>query len=415
MLLNLQFLNPQLLNPQLLNPLGFYFAIAIMLVAIFIALVFVRVFHNYSPVSSNRFMVLDGLRGYLAIAVFIHHSSIWYFKLRDENWSAPPSNFYNNLGQGSVALFFMITAFLFFSKLLEAKNHRIDWYRLYISRILRIFPLHIFASLVIILIVFIITDFTLSESLASIIKNALKFFQFKTSNINGVDTGLIGAGVAWTLRWERSFYIALPFFAFFLSLNVSRMWFVIIGAITISTILHDHNFFSLCFVGGIVAAFIVKHNFHLAFFKKLGFGLFAIICLIFEMNYFQSSFQPWALLLISIFFIAVIADNPLLKIFSSRASQFLSTISYSLYLLHGIVLFIIFKFVIGFEVAKSFSPIQHWSVIAGCAIILILTSSLTYRFIELPFLHLAKSKNLYKPKIHWSNFINHFSFSKFHK
>jgi len=171
----------------------------------------------------------------------------------------------------------------------------------------------------------------------------------------------------------------------------------------------------LCFVGGIAAAFIVKNNFYLEFFKKFGFGLFAVLCVVFEMNYFQTSFQPWSLLLLSIFFIATIADNSLLKIFSSHASQFLSTISYSLYLLHGIVLFIIFKFVIGFEVAKSFSPIQHWSVIAVCAIILILTSSLTYRFIELPFLHLAKSKNLYKPKIHWQNFINPLSFFKFHK
>ncbi len=398
------------LGSQFLDPLSFYFAIAIMLVAIATALIFVKIFHNYSPVLSNRFMVLDGLRGYLAVAVFIHHSSIWYFKLRDENWNAPPSNLYNNLGQASVALFFMITAFLFFSKLLEAKNHKIDWYRLYISRILRIFPLHLCISLLTIIIALIVTNFTLNESILSIAKNAVKFLQFKMPTINGVSTGLIGAGVTWTLRWERSFYIALPFFAFFLSLNVSRIWFVIIGTITISTIFHDQGLFSLCFVGGIVAAFIVKHNFHLEFFKKLVFGLFAVICLIFEMNYFQSSFQPWGLLLLSIFFIAAIADNPLLKIFSSRASQFLSTISYSIYLLHGIILFIVFKFVIGFETAKLFSPIQHWSVISGCAIILILASSLTYRFIELPFLHLAKSKNLYKP-----NFINYLSFSKFHK
>lgn len=386
------------LNLSLLNPLSFYFAIVIMLIAIATAMIFVRVFNNYSPIITNKFIVLDGLRGYLAIAVFIHHSSIWYFKLRDKGWTAPTSHFYNNLGQASVALFFMITAFLFFGKLLNAKDRKVDWYQLYISRILRIFPLHICASLVMIFIVLILSDFTLQQSGAKFAITLLKFLQFKMPDLNGVETGFIGAGVTWTLRWERSFYIALPFFAFFLRLNVSWIWFLIVGVATIITLIGDGELISLCFIGGIIAAFIVKNNFHLEFFRKFGFGLFAVVCLVFEINYFKSSFQPLALLPISIFFIAAVADNVLLKVLSFKASQFLSTISYSIYLLHGIVLFVVFKFVIGFEVARELSVIQHWSVVAACSVILVLVSSITYRFIELPFLNLAKSKNLYKPK-----------------
>jgi hypothetical protein len=42
----------------------------------------------------GRFATIDGLRGYLALAVFLHHSCIWYFYLRTGQWKLPPSNFY---------------------------------------------------------------------------------------------------------------------------------------------------------------------------------------------------------------------------------------------------------------------------------------------------------------------------------
>ncbi len=393
-----------------LDPLSFYFAVFVMLAAIVTAAVFVRFFNDYSPTVQNKFIVLDGLRGYLAIAVFIHHSAIWYFNLRGDGWRAPSSHFYNNLGQASVALFFMITAFLFFGKLLDTKDKKIDWYRLYISRILRIFPLHICASLVIIFIVLVLSDFTLQQSAFDFIKNTLKFLQFKTPNLNNVDGGLINAGVTWTLRFERSFYMSLPFFALFLGLNVSWVWFAILGASTIATVVGDHDLISMSFVGGIIAAFVVKNNFHLSVFKKSIFGVLALILLVFEMIYFKSSFNVFALILLSIFFIAAVADNVLLKCFSFKASQFLSTISYSIYLLHGIVLFVVFKFVIGFEMARELSALQHWCVVAACAVILVLVSSITYHFIELPFLNLAKTKNLYRPK-----FIRFLSFCNFKK
>lgn len=50
------------------------------------------------PVSGSRFLAIDGLRGYLALAVLVHHSSIWYVYARTGKWSAPPSALYAQLG-----------------------------------------------------------------------------------------------------------------------------------------------------------------------------------------------------------------------------------------------------------------------------------------------------------------------------
>ena len=83
--------------------------------------------------------------GVMALAVFVSHSSIWYFYLRTGTWDVPPSNVYTQLGQGSVTLFFMITGFLFWSKLLDGRQQPIDWSRLYLSRALRLGPLYLVA------------------------------------------------------------------------------------------------------------------------------------------------------------------------------------------------------------------------------------------------------------------------------
>ena len=109
-----------------------------------ITLSFINKRVKISP-QTGRFKSIDGLRGYLAFFVFIHHSAIWYFLLREHQWGLPPSRVYSHFGPTSVSLFFMITSFLFFSKLIEAKGKNIDWLKLYTSRFLRIFPLYIFS------------------------------------------------------------------------------------------------------------------------------------------------------------------------------------------------------------------------------------------------------------------------------
>jgi peptidoglycan/LPS O-acetylase OafA/YrhL len=63
--------------------------------------------------EQHRYATIDGLRGYLAFLVFLHHSAVWFFYLKTNAWTGPPSNIYAQFGESSVALFFMITAFLF--------------------------------------------------------------------------------------------------------------------------------------------------------------------------------------------------------------------------------------------------------------------------------------------------------------
>ncbi|HEY8707516.1 MAG TPA: acyltransferase family protein [Burkholderiaceae bacterium] len=88
--------------------------------------------------APGRSAPIDGLRGYAAFFVFICHSAAWFYYVRTGRWAIMPVRAYGNLGSVSVVVFFMITAFLFTSKLLNARQGHIDWLRMLLSRVMRL-------------------------------------------------------------------------------------------------------------------------------------------------------------------------------------------------------------------------------------------------------------------------------------
>jgi len=116
----------------------------------------------------GRYGSIDGLRGFLAISVLFHHFIVtWYWKVNGD-WVRPPEDYYQNYGKVSVALFFMITGFLFISKIMK-DDGKTNWFKFYESRIFRIFPLYIFAVLIVTLIVFSGSDLELKVSFSELV------------------------------------------------------------------------------------------------------------------------------------------------------------------------------------------------------------------------------------------------------
>jgi len=132
-----------------MSPVSPYPVLPIILVALATMKLSAKLF-GIKP-AEGKFAPIDGLRGYMAFFVFLHHSCIWFFYTHGYGWSLPPSLLYRHFGPSSVFIFFMITSFLFFSKLLQARAGSIDWIRLYVSRALRILPLY-YAVLVLLLV-----------------------------------------------------------------------------------------------------------------------------------------------------------------------------------------------------------------------------------------------------------------------
>ncbi len=315
---------------------------------------------------ASRFVTIDGLRGYLAFFVFLHHSSIWYYYLKDGLWQLPPSRLYAHFGQTSVALFFMVTGFLFAHKLLHSRGTPIRWLDVYASRIARLLPAYLLAMALLFLLVFTATGFSLREAPSALLGKMLDWLLFSIPSkpdMNGfIGTFRIVAGVTWTLPYEWLFYFCLPFLGVLLGNRPSPVAMAIMAGM-ISLVLKAW-----------------QPNWTLAYMFVAG-GLSALAVRSTHLQRFAASI-PGNLLCLA--FLLIAAGSSLFGLLTQALSRFLGEMTYSMYLLHGCILFISFELLIGRDNAKAFSALEHWLVIGAITPLVVLASYLSFRFIESP-------------------------------
>jgi hypothetical protein len=86
-----------------------YFAFYIYIIAILVAWLLITFIHPIraciNNLSANRNASIDGLRGFLAIGIFIHPSVFTWGIINNKHWSDIPSYFYTQFWQTGVAPF----------------------------------------------------------------------------------------------------------------------------------------------------------------------------------------------------------------------------------------------------------------------------------------------------------------------
>jgi len=339
--------------------------------------------------STPRYPSLDGLRGYLALAVFVSHSSIWYFYLRSGTWDVPPSNVYTQLGQGSVTLFFMITGFLFWSKLLDGRHQPIDWSRLYLSRALRLGPLYLVAVACVLLMSFGRAGFQLREAPAVVAEQTAQWLLFTIpgiSSVNGFAETVPLAGAVWSLPYEWLFYACLPLAAFCLRTSPPIQWVIVsLAAVVILVMVMPQVRFPMlyAFAGGIAAAGLVRIAAIRMMLSRGVWGAIAILCLATAFMVFPTAYTVPATLLLAGGFLIIACGNSLYGILEWPASIVLGEMAYSLYLLHSVVLFVTYRLLLA-ESAATLSPVEHWAMVLCQVPALVLLCSATFRLVEKP-------------------------------
>lgn len=341
------------------------------------------------PVA-GRFEAIDGLRGLAAFAVFLSHSAAWLYQARTGRWAAAPLAVYSNLGTGAVVLFFMITAFLFSSKLLDARGGRIDWLRLAVSRVLRLFPLYLLAIALLLGVVAVLSNFELRTGpgeLAQAVSKWLVLTVFGSAEVNGVkDTWMIIAGVTWSLPYEVAFYLALPLLAVLVRAPQPRLLAVLLAAALAVAVAATTVRFRLLlpFAGGILAALLVRNPACLRLLQQRAAGWSALAALVLALAAFRFAFHVIPLLLFTLCFVVVAAGNPVFGVLTRRVVRELGEVSYSMYLLHGIVLFVVMQMLIGPERIAQWPIALYWTVVALLAPLLVALCSLSFVAIERP-------------------------------
>lgn len=379
-----------------MQPLSPLFAINIY----FIALVTAYLIQKKFPIKKeqNRFGSIDGLRGFLAIGVFIHHAAIWYSYLHTSIWELPKSNLYTHLGQTSVSFFFMITSFLFISKLLNTQAKNLHWNAFFISRIYRIVPVYWVSIFILVIIVLVSSNWEIQVPFFQLLKETFYWASFTLFNYplinNSYLTYVINAGVVWSLPYEWLFYFSMPLIALLIFKKNNSTLYLILSLVYVASYSHFNGVSShhiLSFIGGAVAPFILKYYPQKVNWNHIIFGFIILACLS-GILFFKTSDNYLCKLLIIVVFNLIALGNNFFGILKSASLQLLGDISYSTYLMHGFIIFIQLYFIVGFEQASIFSFTKYAWVIFSLTPILVLVSYLMYVFIEKPFMNIGKKK-----------------------
>ena len=251
-------------------------------------------------------------------------------------------------------------------------------------------PLYLVVMLLLFIAVAVLSGFELHQPLRTVAKQALRwlgFTMFGNPPINQVEmTKIVVAGVTWSLPYEWFFYGALPLLA--LTVGVRARWpYLLLGAVAVLGLLNWHALpvHLWAFAGGIAAAFAVRSPGLCRWASTRAASLLILACLATAVAAFPDATDYGALALLSLAFVGIACGNTLFGLLLHPASRLLGEMAYSIYLLHGMLLFALFHFVLGIDSPDGALPAPaHWAWTIALAPCVVLVSHASFRYIEAP-------------------------------
>lgn len=361
--------------------------------------------------NAYRILSLEAIRGLLALWVTIGHTI--------EHSGYPAANlklfkFLTNPGL-AVDCFIILSGFVIFMLL---DSRRASYTEFIVRRFLRLAPLFFAVMLVSVLtfgwqIEVIANTPWRNQVIVNDMRLHLNTLQYLPQHVLAHLTLLHGlipdrflpasqyaiVGQAWSISVEWQFYLVAPALFFLIA---TRKWYALGSVIVMLCLLRAVNYggegFAInqgaYFLIGIVSYFVWKksefiqrHNFR--FIEVI--GLLAIALIYFTMS------RTMSLILWTVVFLAILAERhpePTLfqKIISSVLHQpflqWLGKISYSMYMIHMLVLYAVFSCL--FHAFPGISNTSFLMVALPMVVVLtVMLSAITYRFIEAPGMKLG--------------------------
>ena len=191
------------------------------------------------------------------------------------------------------------------------------------------------------------------------------------------------------------FYLSLPILAIVFRAKVPVLLSVLCAVLLFWIVEHRLvTIFQSTFVKGGIAAFLARQPRVSVWLRRPEFAALVLVVAYLAMQ--DTSAMP-RLLSVSLVlaFCIVACGNTVFGILSNKAAVALGDISYGVYLLHGLLLSIVFIFLLGPERSKSLSPGVYWGVVTAIGAVVTFASTMTYRFIELPAMMNVKPLTLW--------------------
>jgi peptidoglycan/LPS O-acetylase OafA/YrhL len=340
-----------------------------------------RFYRAQLAAGGGRFECIDGLRGFLALGVFAVHAVNMYTLHADGQWTTGIAPFHGKAAGAGVSLFFMITGFLFWLRVLRS-GAAFDARAFLWSRVRRLTPMYAMSVLMALAVVAVASGLALREgpgALARELRPWLSFGFMDTGALNGLQEARYINAVYWTLAYEWMFYLALPLLALF-----ARGWGAV-AMVAMVVLFGTQQPVVFNFLFGALSAALVHAR---VLDGKLRSPWLGVLPLVSLGAYFAAPGTYGLLHSAALygFFIFVVHGYSLFGLLRTRAAKLLGLVSYSIYLTHCIALFVTVRAVDARIGIETLDPLQYWLLAALAAAGCVLLSALTYRFVEHPFL-----------------------------
>jgi peptidoglycan/LPS O-acetylase OafA/YrhL len=365
-------------------PHPYFFVMSFLILAgLFFSLPVFKCFDGAENQNSSRHMSLDAIRYFLASFVFFSHSLYLYNVVINNNaWGGHTSPEIAYLAEMGVTVFFMISAYLFWGIVKRSKDN-MNWLELYKGRFFRIVPLVFFSTFCIIVTVTIITH-EMPNKAAMDWFNVLA--ETKPDFSSFTNTWTLTAGVYWTLVYEWGFYFSLPLLSLFLrkpiELTISLLFLILYAG---SFAFPNLPFrFIIMFIFGMLVSDLSDKIYFSA--RTLDILFLSTVALIFIIHPTTLTYSNSMNLLLALSLLCLVKGATVFGLLSFKGFKRLGDASFSIYIMHPLVIFICYKIAFKHQVLN-----EHILVISCLAYFLVLVVSLlTHQFIEKPFMTLGK-------------------------
>lgn len=350
--------------------------------------------------NPGKYIYLDPIRGIAAMLVFIHHSIMVYNQHADGAFS-PNGVFsyespilrkvYVHFGQASVMIFFMITGFLFFNKILSMTKP-FDVKSFFTSRLKRLLPAMGSCFFLYIAVCYTLRD---NDSQVSIINYIVSWFSFGFIGMPNLSNSFPGwsvtAGVLWTLVVEWKFYFLLPFLSVLISGSKSASVFLI-GSLAIILYLYSINNIDektasiyLCFISGLAIALINKHidSCKTKYLKHPISAFIIVFSYCCGFYYTINSYNFIITVILFFFMLTVVSGCSYFGLLKIKALHWAGKSSYSIYIMHAMIMHLVFTVTVG--------KIGYLSSLPIVSALLCLITLLNYIYVERRYMHAGKN------------------------
>ena len=155
------------------------------------------------------------------------------------------------------------------------------------------------------------------------------------------------------------------------------------------TFLHlNDSGFALLFLCGMAVASLLHEDIKLRIPSKLS-SIIALVCISIVLMTSENGYGTSTMLLLALFFYLVCSGTSVFGLLTSTPATRLGNISYSIYLMQGLVLTTVFAIAPLKKFAMA-SALNYWTIGMVCLFTLLICATLGYIFIELPGIALGK-------------------------